>query len=218
MKIEAENLSISIGETEIVHDISFEIPTNSFTSIVGPNGSGKSTILHAISRNIGNWSGLVTNIDQSQLCLIPQNMDAPHFFSILDVVNLGFYGKKITKTEKLETTATLLDKCGVASVKDQAFTNASSGEQQRGWLAFALAQSKDVTLLDEPLSSVDLPSREMLYELLQNFTRTGKTLVVVTHDIDMATMFSDKIIRIEGGLKVFDGSPSLYKENYSVLS
>jgi ABC-type cobalamin/Fe3+-siderophores transport system ATPase subunit len=75
-----------------------------------------------------------------------------------------------------------------------------------------------VTLLDEPLSSVDLPSRKNLYQLLLNFTRTGKTLVVVTHDIDMALIFSDKIIRLEGGIKVFEGTTAQYQEAYSILS
>jgi len=218
VKIVAENLSIHVGGVEIVHKVSCKIPEKSFTSIVGPNGSGKSTILHAISRNIVNWSGQLTDIDERQLSLLPQNLDPPPFFSILDVVNLGFYGKNMTKNEKLEMTTSLLDKCGVASVQNQSFANASSGEQQRGWLAFVLAQSKDVTLLDEPLSSVDLPSRKNLYQLLLNFTRTGKTLVVVTHDIDMAIMFSDKIIRLEGGIKVFEGTTSQYQEAYSMLS
>jgi iron complex transport system ATP-binding protein len=218
MKIVAENLSIHVRGVDIVHQVSCTIPENSLTSIVGPNGSGKSTILHAISRNIINWSGQLTDIDERQLCLLPQNLDPPPFFSILDVVNLGFYGKKLAKNEKLEMTIYLLDKCGVASVQNRSFANASSGEQQRGWLAFALAQSKDVTLLDEPLSSVDLPSRKNLYQLLLNFTRTGKTLVVVTHDIDMALIFSDKIIRLEGGIKVFEGTTAQYQEAYSILS
>ena len=218
MKIVAENLSIHMGQAKIVHQVSFEIPDKAFTCIVGPNGSGKSTILHAISRNIVNWSGKITDIDEDQLSLLPQNIDPPPFFSILDVVNHGFYGKRMTKNEKLETTTHLLDKCGVISVKDQSFANASTGEQQRGWLAFALAQSKDLTLLDEPLSSVDLPSRKNLYEVLLEFTRTGKTLVVITHDIDMAIMFSDIIIRLEGGIKVFEGTPSQYKGIYPLLS
>ncbi len=214
MNIKAENLSVRLAGTEILHSISFEIPDKSFTCVVGPNGSGKSTMLRAISKDILDYSGHITDLNNDEVAYLPQNLEAPPFLSILDVTCLGFYGKTISHEEKLEAAHALLEQCGIAAIQSRRFTDVSAGERQRTWLAFALAQSKDVILMDEPLSSIDIPSRKSFYNLLQDIVVTGKTIVVVTHDIDMAVLYSNRIICLDKGVKTFEGDPEVFQQKH----
>ena len=218
MKIKANNLSIRIGEIEILNRVSFDIPEKSFTCILGSNGSGKSTILHAISQNITNYSGDLTTLTTSEVSFLPQNLLPPLVLSLMDVVYLGLYNRELDNDRKLCEVEKLLDKCGIKSVKTRSFTEASEGEQQRAWVAFALAQSKDIILLDEPFSSIDLSSRQNFYELLHKTSQTGKTIMLVTHDIEMAIAHSDWIIRLDNGEKTFEGDPSSYKKVFNAKS
>lgn len=215
MKIIAENLSVEILGSKILTQVSFQIPDKLFTCILGPNGSGKSTLLRVISKDAIDYSGDITDLNINQLSYLPQNLESPPFLSVLEVASLGFYSSNMSKEEKFRSTLRLLEQCGIGSIKNRKFTDASAGERQRAWLAFALAQSKDVILMDEPLSSVDLPSKKSFFDLLRNIVRTGKTIVIVTHDIDMAAMFGDKIIYLDKGRKTFEGDPLSFQEAYS---
>ena len=105
----------------------------------------------------------------------------------------------------------LLEICGIGHIKDQAFTNVSAGERQRTWLAFALAQSKELILMDEPLAAIDPPARRSFFKLLRSVVDQGKTLVLVTHEIDLAIEYGDHLISMRKGKNLFDGNPSQYK-------
>lgn len=218
MKIKANNISIRIGEIDILNRVSFDIPEKSFACILGSNGSGKSTLLHAISQNIKNYSGDITTLNTSEVSFLPQNLIPPLFLSLMDVVYLGLYHRGLDNEHKLREVEKLLDTCGINSIRTRSFTEASEGEQQRAWIAFALAQSKDVMLLDEPFSSIDLSSKKSFYELLQKTSQSGKTIMLVTHDIEMAIAHSDWIVRLDNGEKTFEGDPASYKKVFNAKS
>ena len=91
-------------------------------------------------------------------------------------------------------------------ILNRKFSDISAGEKQRAWLAFAIAQEKGMIIMDEPLSSVDRKLRGEFYSLLKGISMEGRTLLVVTHDIDMALGYADKIISLENGKVVFEGS------------
>ena len=84
----------------------------------------------------------------------------------------------------------------------------SAGEKQRAWLAFALAQAKELILMDEPLAAIDIPARRSFFELLRSVVDEGKTLVLVAHDIGLVREFCDRLIFLQHGQKSFEGSPA----------
>jgi ABC-type cobalamin/Fe3+-siderophores transport system ATPase subunit len=153
-------------------------------------------------------------LNHDEVAYLPQNLEAPPFLNIMEVTYLGFYANKMSHEEKMRAANALLEQCGIVAIQDRRFTDVSAGERQRTWLAFALAQSKDVILMDEPLSSIDIPSRKSFYRLLQEIVLTAKTIVVVTHDIDMAILYSSRIIGLEKGVKTFEGDPLLFQQKY----
>lgn len=211
MKFSVSGLSLSLNGIKILDDISFDVSEQSFVCIVGPNGSGKSSLLRVLANEIIKYDGKVTSLNESQFCYLPQNLPSPNFLNVYEMVMLGFYARDLEKSEKQRYTMELLDLCGVYGLADSIFADISEGEKQRTLLAFCLAQSKDLILLDEPLSAVDLSGRQKFFELLKSISNMGNTLVVVTHDIDMAIKHCNKIIGIKDGRKVFDDAPDKFK-------
>lgn len=208
MKICAKQLKLAINSTQILDGVSFSIPDGSFSCIVGPNGAGKSSILRIITKDISGYSGCITDLRQDQITYLPQDLIAPSFLSTIEVVKLGFYGQSMTNHEKEIESYKLLASCGIRHIQSHAFTNISAGEKQRAWLAFALAQSKDVILMDEPLAAIDFPARKNFFTLLRTIVDSGKTLILVTHDVDLAIEMCDHLIVLESGGKVFEGIPA----------
>ena len=98
-------------------------------------------------------------------------------------------------------------------MRDRVLDDVSAGERQRVWLAFALAQDKDLILIDQPLSAVDVFSRKDFFNLLKDTINRGKTLVVVTHDIDMAVQYSDHLIFLSDGQKLYEGDPDHFQDS-----
>ena len=210
MKLIANNLGLKINGMEILNNISFQIYNNSFTCIIGPNGVGKSSILKIITKQITNYSGSITDFNISQIAYLPQNLPTPPFLNVREVASLGLYGSKLSHKEKNNSTLDLLDECGITSIKDRLFTDISSGEKQRTWLAFALAQSKEIIIMDEPFAEIDLLGREKFFSLLKSIAQR-KMLILVTHDIEMAIRYSNRIISLKQGQKHFDGASADFK-------
>jgi len=220
MKLIVDKLGLQINGIDILTDISFEIQNNSFTCIIGANGAGKSSILKIMTNQLKNYSGSIPNLDISEIAYLPQNLAAPPFLNVYGVATLGLYNSKVSYKEKNDMTLGLLHFCGVKSIKNKLFTDISSGEKQRTWLAFALAQSKEIIIMDEPFSEIDLLGREKFFSLLKDISQR-KTLIIVTHDIEMAIKYSGHIISLKEGCKSFDGLPSdfgtIWSKSYSIF-
>ncbi len=215
MNITVRDLKLSIDNIKILKGISFTIPDSGFTSIIGSNGSGKSSILRIISSDIDTYSGFVTDIAVGNITYLPQDIAPPSFLSVTEIVCLGFYGRGLTSCEKKIAVEKLLDSCGIAHIEHQTFTDISAGEMQRAWLAFALAQAKNLILMDESLAVIDRPARTNFFKLLRSIVDGGKTLVLVTHDVDLAVEFSDNLLVLKDGRKLFDGNPSDFHSDLS---
>ena len=122
-----------------------------------------------------------------------------------ELVSLGFYNRKISKINKDKIIEKLIHDCGIDSIKNQIFENISSGEKQRTWIAFILAQSKNIILMDEPFSSIDTNSKTEFYKLFKNLADKGNTIILISHDIKIISEFSEQAIFIQNGVKIFDG-------------
>tara|TARA_B100000686_G_scaffold329345_1_gene390404 strand:- start:2413 stop:3060 length:648 start_codon:yes stop_codon:yes gene_type:complete len=209
MNIEVNEMSLDINGSKILDNVSCEITSNEFTCLVGPNGSGKSTLVKSILGEIKDFKGTISNVNIRDVCYLPQIIQDPPFLSVNETCKLGFYNNDCVE-EQESTLIKLLEICGIPSISNSTFTDISVGEKQRAWLVFALAQSKDFIIMDEPLSSVDIQSREDFYSLLRDIANMNKTLLVITHDIDMAVKYSDKLIVLDKGQVSFVGPTSKF--------
>ena len=212
MNIEIKEISIQINETMILDKVSCDISNDEFTCLVGPNGSGKSTLVKSIVGEITDYQGDISNVDVTEICYLPQDIEDPPFLTVKEICKLGFY-KNSNEVDKDVFLESLLDTCGISSISKSSFTDISTGEKQRAWLAFALAQGKDLIIMDEPLSSIDSDSRETFYSLLRDICDMGKTLLVITHDIDMARKYSDSLIVLSEGRVSFSGPTTELTKN-----
>ena len=212
MNIEIKEISIQINETMILDKVSCDISNDEFTCLVGPNGSGKSTLVKSIVGEITDYQGDISNVDVTEICYLPHDIEDPPFLTVKEICKLGFY-KNSNEVDKDVFLDSLLDTCGISSISKSSFTDISTGEKQRTWLAFALAQGKDLIIMDEPLSSIDSDSRETFYSLLRDICDMGKTLLVITHDIDMARKYSDSLIVLSEGRVSFSGPTTELTKN-----
>ena len=213
MNITFSDVGLVLGGNDVLKNISLRIRDGLFTSIIGPNGAGKSSVLRIIVKDIVDHSGFVTDVRQEDVTYLPQDLYPPPFLRISEILSLAFLGQKLATLQEEEILDDLLTLCGVDHLRDRVLDDVSAGERQRVWLAFALAQDKDLILIDEPLSAVDVFSRKDFFNLLKDTINRGKTLVVVTHDIDMAVQYSDHLIFLSDGQKLYEGDPAHFQDS-----
>ena len=218
MKIALSNTTFKVGPVEILQDVSFQLMPDSFYCLVGPNGSGKSTVLKLIMNILEVDSGTIDTISPVNISYLPQNLADPPFLTVSEVINVAI--KQGSKDRNLigQDLQYLAEQFRLHHLLDRKCSDISAGEKQRIWLAFAMALKKDVIVMDESLSSIDRNSREEFFKLLKTVSLDGKTLLLVTHDIEMAIAYADKIIALENGKVVFDGPSTDYKDQIEQIS
>ncbi len=213
--IELENLSFGYTPKSLVlEDISFEVKPGTFLAIVGPNGAGKSTLLNLLCRRLVPKSGSI-RIDAAaiesfgpealaaKIAVVRQGLTPIFGFSVIETVlmartpyynQIGFENKADRQivNEALMATDT-------AQFASRPLGSLSGGEQQRVFIARALAQETSILLLDEPTSFLDLKHQVDIYDLLKAAQlEKGKTIVAVTHDINLAAQYCDEVLLLEG--------------------
>jgi len=221
--LKIDKLNFSYNEKSLFEDISFEIQTAENVAIIGPNGSGKSTLIKLIAGILKLQSGEI-KIDQKPLeeykrinlaksmAYVPQNVDITFNFSVYDVVKMGRYPYSenllVHDPDGDKIVEEAIQKMGIEDLRDRKFSEISGGEKQRAVIASALTQKADLLLLDEPTSALDFKHQQEIYTLLKHLCKQeGKTVLVVTHDINLAAQFCDRIILINKGKIVRIGSP-----------
>ena len=204
--ISLSNVVVEIDHVKILQGVSFQIYPNYFYCLVGPNGSGKTTVINLIMQILKVKSGDVDTLSSKDISYLPQNLPDPPFLSVKEVISVAINKEIKASNLRQEVLNSLTDQFHLAEILNRKFSDISAGEKQRAWLAFAIAQEKGMIIMDEPLSSVDRKLRGEFYSLLKGISMKGRTLLVVTHDIDMALGYADKIISLENGKVVFEGS------------
>ncbi len=211
MKLHIKNASFGYNKTILLNSINLDISTGEFTCIIGPNGSGKSTILKTISKELTHLNGEIylgcnhenssINIEKN-ISYLPAGLQDPLHVTVKELVNLSrFKVKNILnwKPSKIDITKVnnCLLKCDVKQFSNTLFTNLSSGEKQRVWLAFCMAQEKRFLLLDESLSNLDYQTRKIFFNMLKELSRNDIGVLLATHDLDMVEQFADQVILIK---------------------
>ena len=221
--IEIKDLNYSYGENQVLNDVSFTVSANEFIGIIGPNGAGKSTLLKLLDGIFpdrgdhiflnGSPLGSIPRRNLARIiAYLPQETEMAFDFSVREVVRMGRFpylqGIQIY-TAWDETVVTdcmhLLD---IHKFRDRSFRELSGGEKQRVLIASALAQEPAILLLDEPTSALDLHHQIEIYQILKGLQQDRDiTVIVVTHDINLAAQFCERMILMDLGRIVRDGPP-----------
>lgn len=206
--LEIHDLTVSYDQNPVLWNVDLSLPGGKLVGILGPNGAGKSTLIKAIMGLIAPTSGYVKVFDKplnevrSRISYVPQRESVDWNFpaSVLDVVMMGTYGKlglfrRPGKKEK-DIALKSLEQVGMSGFVKRQISELSGGQQQRVFIARALAQESDLYLMDEPFAGVDMSTETAIFQLLQEMTAAGKTVIVVHHDIHSAMNFFDWLIML----------------------
>ena len=217
--IEVKGLVKSFGDLEVLKGIDQNVDEGEVLCIVGPSGSGKSTMLRCINRLEEPTGGeiyidgeLITekNLDRirTKMGMVFQQFNLFPHMSVLDNLTCGPINvKKENKADAEKKAMDLLARVGLADKADQFPRNLSGGQQQRVAIARALAMDPEVMLFDEPTSALDPEMVGEVLDVMKTLAREGMTMVVVTHEMGFAKEVADKVIFMDGGYIVEQGTP-----------
>ena len=208
----------------VLRDVSFSVPPGSVVGLIGPNGSGKSTLLKAISGVIPRQAGRVW-LDGGPLerhaavsAFVPQREDVNWDFPVTahDVVLMGRYRaagwfRRPSRADRALAFASL-ERLGLGGMGSRHISEFSGGQQQRIFLARALAQEPRLVLLDEPFTGVDAANREVLHSVMRDFAAAGAVILMATHDLDEVATTCTHIAAIAGRLVAFGPTRSTFTE------
>jgi len=222
--VNLEALSFIRNDKSVLSDVTAAIPDGALTCLVGPNGAGKTTLLRLLAGELKAASGkfLIDGSDSSTLSqkevaryfsLIPQDVQPPPHFTVFELVALGKYEPdkralwwRLNESER-DAVNSYLSRCRIEALSQRRVEELSGGEQQRAWLAFALAQEKKFLLLDETLDGLDIIAKQSFFRLLKEIASGGKGVLLTTHDLDLVAQFADRVIVLNSGKVSYDGSP-----------
>ncbi len=217
--IEIKGLCKSFGDHEVLKGIDQNVDEGEVLCIVGPSGSGKSTMLRCINRLEEPSGGeiyidgeLVTesNVDamRTKMGMVFQSFNLFPHKSVLENLTIGPVNvKKEDKKAAEEKGMALLERVGLAEKANEYPRNLSGGQQQRVAIARALAMDPEVMLFDEPTSALDPEMVGEVLDVMKSLAKDGMTMVVVTHEMGFAKEVADKVIFMDGGYIVEQGTP-----------
>ena len=221
--IVTEKLKIGYDENIIVPSLDIAVVSGKITSVIGANGCGKSTVLKAIGRIIRSKSGtiIINNMDlqgtksreiAKQMAILPQTPNAPGTLTCAELVAYGRFPYrrgfgKLNKEDK-EIVDWALSVTNMSDFSDREIASLSGGQRQRVWIAMALAQQTGIILLDEPTTYLDLCHQLEVLELLKKLNETqGTTIVMVLHDLNLASRYSHYLLAMRNGRVEKFGTP-----------
>ena len=229
--IEVTDIVKRYGTNTVLNHASFEIKEGQLTTILGPSGCGKTTMLRCMNRlekfdrgrlKVGGVEVLgtedkklspaedkeLTRRLRERVGIIFQNFNLfPHLTALGNCIESPMTVKGMQRREAEEVARHYLHKVGLAEKEDHYPAQLSGGQQQRVAIARALAMEPQVILFDEPTSALDPQLIQSVARTLRALDDLGKTLVVVSHDMNFARRISDQVIYFEGGHAVESGTP-----------
>jgi iron complex transport system ATP-binding protein len=232
-RLRAENVRLAYDDRIVVEDLSIDVPTGALTVIVGPNACGKSTLLRSLARLLTPKAGTVlldgeqirrmpTRVVAQRLGILPQQPIAPDGITVADLVGRGrhphqrFFRQWTTDDERIVTDAMELTR--TLELAERSVDELSGGQRQRAWIAMALAQGTDILLLDEPTTFLDLTHQVEVLDLLTELNaESGRTIVCVLHDLNLACRYAHHLVTMKAGRIVAEGPPGEVITEASVL-
>ena len=204
--LEVKNLKKSFDDNVVLKDISLNVERGEVLSIIGPSGSGKSTLLRCITDLETEDSGDIKF--DGTFGLVFQNFNLfPHHSVMKNITNAPIRVQKRDKAEVFDHARDLLKKMGLEDKEDAYPCELSGGQQQRVSIARALAMNPDILFFDEPTSALDPELTGEILTVIRDLAAEKMTMVIVTHEMAFARNVSDKIIFMDDGVIVEQGTP-----------
>ena len=221
VKIHVSHLKKNFGSLEVLKDISTDIHEGEVVVIIGPSGSGKSTFLRCMNKLEEITAGEVIvdghnltdkHIDinkvRENVGMVFQHFNLfPHMNVTQNLMLAPVELKKATKDEARQRAIHMLEKVGMADKADTYPEQLSGGQKQRVAIARALCMSPDIMLFDEPTSALDPEMVGEVLQVMKQLAADGMTMVIVTHEMGFAREVADRVIFMDGGYIVEEGSP-----------
>lgn len=225
--ITVKSLKKTFGKNEVLKDINNVIEEKEVVCVIGPSGSGKSTFLRCLNRLEDITDGSVeilgkeitdkkTDINKlrEEVGMVFQNFNLfPHMTVLENITLAPKKVKKERKEEAKEKAIKLLKKVGLESKADAYPSELSGGQKQRVAIARALAMNPKIMLFDEPTSALDPEMVGEVLQVMKDLAKEGMTMVVVTHEMGFAKEVADRVIFMDGGYIVEEGTPKEIFEN-----
>jgi iron complex transport system ATP-binding protein len=211
--IRVESLSKKYQDHEVVKSVNLIIEKGKLTTIIGPNGAGKSTLLGMVSRLLEKTAGVVyvneipieewnENELAKTLAILKQDNNVGMRITIEELVGFGrfpYSQGKLTKEDQ-EHIDNAINYMVLNDIRNKYLNELSGGQRQRAFIAMIIAQNTEYILLDEPLNSLDIKHAKELMKIIRELVdNLGKTVVMVLHDINFASCYSDRIIAMQDG-------------------
>ncbi|MEI5100622.1 ABC transporter ATP-binding protein [Streptomyces sp. PmtG] len=221
-RLTAKGVTVGYGARTVIDDLDVAIPPGVITTIIGPNGCGKSTLLRTLSRLLKPTKGSVvldgddiarlkTRDVAKKLGLLPQAPVAPEGLTVADLVARGRHPHQSWlrqwSSDDADVVRRALAMTGVADLADRPVDALSGGQRQRVWISMTLAQGTDLLLLDEPTTYLDLAHAIDVLDLVDDLHESGCAVVMVLHDLNLATRYSDNLIVMKDGSILAQGHP-----------
>lgn len=221
VKISVKNLKKNFGSLEVLKDISLEVTEGEVVVLIGPSGSGKSTLLRCLNQLEKATSGQIlvdgcdvtdkhTDINKvrENIGMVFQHFNLFNHLTVLKNMTLApVHLKTLSKDEAKEKALKLLSRVGLADKAEAFPSQLSGGQKQRVAIARALEMNPDIMLFDEPTSALDPEMVGEVLAVMKELAREGMTMIVVTHEIGFAREVADRVIFMEGGYIVEEGTP-----------
>lgn len=204
-QLTCENVSLGYDNKTILSNLSFSVNSGDYLCIVGENGSGKSTLMRTMLGLQKPMSGEISigdGLKKGEIGYLPQQTDVQKNFpaSVKEIVLSGCQARAglrpfYNKQEK-EMAANAMKKMRIEEFSKRCYRELSGGQQQRVLLARALCATQKILLLDEPVSGLDPKVTAEMYELISGLNKEGITIIMISHDIDVAISEASHILHI----------------------
>lgn len=220
-KISVRNLKKNFGSLEVLKDISLDVSEGEVVVLLGPSGSGKSTLLRCLNQLETATSGHIfiegqdvtdkhTNLNKvrENIGMVFQHFNLFNHLTVLKNMTLApEHLKTLSKAEAKEKAMMLLERVGLADKAEAYPSQLSGGQKQRVAIARALEMNPNILLFDEPTSALDPEMVGEVLAVMKELARDGMTMIVVTHEIGFAREVASRVIFMEGGYIVEEGTP-----------
>lgn len=224
--LSVQNLSSAYEKKMVLDSLTFSVSEGTLTGIVGPNGAGKSTMIKAIlglqpknSGSIKFFNGISKKINQ-RVGYVPQRGEVDWDFptNVLDVVMMGLFGQigwlRFPNKMHRQLAMEALDKVNMADFASRQISQLSGGQQQRVFLARALVQDADLYFMDEPFAGVDAKTEKTIITVLKELIDTGKTVMVVHHDLQTVPYYFDHVLLLNKKLIAHGPTKDIFTPSY----
>jgi iron complex transport system ATP-binding protein len=218
-----ENLSYAFGSRAVLTNLSFSVPRSHLFIIIGPNGAGKTTLIKLMMRILKMQTGQIEILQaplgtysQKKLAkvsaYVPQGLPAGFPFTVEETVLLGRAPHQkvlgLASQNDLDIAQQAMNFTQITELASRKLDQLSGGEQQRVLIARALCQQPQIMLLDEPTASLDLSHQIRIMDLMERLkTEKGVTVVMASHDVNLAAMYGDQLLLLKAGEIVCMGTP-----------